>query len=405
MSTRDYDIVLFGATGFTGALTAEYLAAHAPANTRLALAGRDRGKLEALRRKLSKIDAKLIELPLLHADVTEPDSLRAVAESTRVLVTTVGPYVTYGEPLVAACAEAGTDYLDLTGEPEFADRIFLRYHKKAVQTGARIIHAAGFDSIPHDLGAYFTVQQLPEGVPITVDGYVRAVGTFSGGTFHSAVTAASRARQNLETAKARRAADPRPTNRRIRTPLGTPGRTGELWTVPLPTIDPQIVGRSAAALDRYGPDFTYRHHLAVKHLSTIAGLGAGLAALGVLAQIPPARNWLLNRRKPGDGPSATQRAKSWFTVRFIGHGGGQRVVTEVAGGDPGYTETAKMLSESALCLAFDDLPATSGQVTTAVAMGNALIDRLRAADIVFQILEGPEAEPTQPRRGLFRASR
>lgn len=405
MSTRDYDIVLFGATGFTGALTAEYLAAHAPAKTRLALAGRDRGKLEALRTRLSKINAELIELPLLHADVTEPESLRAVAESTRVLITTVGPYVQYGEPLVAACAEAGTDYLDLTGEPEFADRMFLRYHKKAVETGARIIHAAGFDSIPHDLGAYFTVQQLPEGVPITIDGYVRAVGTFSGGTFHSAVTAASRARENMATARARRKADPRPADRRIRTPLGTPGRTGDLWTVPLPTIDQQIVGRSAAALPRYGPDFTYRHHMAVKRLATIAGLGAGLVALGVLAQLPPTRRWLLNRRKPGDGPTAEKRAKSWFTVRFVGHGGGQRVITEVAGGDPGYTETAKMLAESAFCLAFDKLPATSGQVTTAAAMGNALIDRLRTADIVFQIVEGPTAEPSQPRRGQSRATR
>jgi len=405
MPTRDHDIVLFGATGFTGALTAEYLAAHAPATCRWALAGRDRGKLEALRRKLSKIDARLIELPLLHADVTEPDSLRAVAESTRVLVTTVGPYLQYGEPLVAACAEAGTDYLDLTGEPEFADRMFLRYHKKAVETGARIIHAAGFDSIPHDLGAYFTVQQLPEGVPITIDGYVRAVGMFSGGTFHSAVTAASRARENFETARARRKADPRPVDRRIRTPLGKPGRDGDLWTVPLPTIDPQIVGRSAAALPRYGPDFTYRHYMAVKRLATIAGLGGGLAALGVLAQFPPTRRWLLTRRKPGEGPSAERRAKSWFSVRFVGHGGGQRVVTEVAGGDPGYGETAKMLAESALCIAFDDLPKTAGQVTTAAAMGNALIERLRAADIVFQIVEGPAAEPAQPRRGVFRAPR
>jgi short subunit dehydrogenase-like uncharacterized protein len=405
MSTREYDIVLFGATGFTGALTAEYLAGSAPSTCRWALAGRDQGKLEALRRKLSKINAALIELPLLHADITEPDSLHAVAASTRVLITTVGPYVSYGEPLVAACAEAGTDYLDLTGEPEFADRMFLCYHKKAVETGARIIHAAGFDSIPHDLGAYFTVQQLPEGVPITIDGYVRALGTFSGGTFHSAVTAASRARENLATARARRKADPRPTDRRIRTPLGTPGRTGDLWTVPLPTIDPQIVGRSAAALPRYGPDFTYRHHMAVKRLSTIAGLGAGLAGLAVLAQFPPSRNWLLNRRKPGAGPSPEKRAKSWFTVRFVGHGGGQRVVTEVAGGDPGYTETAKMLAESALCLAFDDLPKTAGQVTTAAAMGNALIGRLRAADIVFQIVEGPTAEPSQPRRGTFRAPR
>lgn len=380
-----FDVVVFGATGFTGALTAEYLAANAPAGCRWALAGRDRGKLEALRGRLSKLDARLIELPLLHADITDPGSLRAVAEQARVVITTVGPYVHLGEPLVAACAATGTDYVDLTGEPEFVDRMFLRYHAQAQQTGARIVHACGFDSIPHDLGVYFTVQQLPEGVPITIDGHVRASATISGGTFHSTVTAASRYRENLATAKARRAADPRPTDRRIRTPLGGIARYGGMWAVPLPTIDPQIVARSAAALPRYGPDFTYRHFAAVKNLTTIAAAGAGLGTLAVLAQIAPTRRWLLDRLKPGDGPSAERRAKSWFTVRFDAHGGDQHLTTEVSGGDPGYTETAKMLAESALCLAFDDLPRTSGQLTPAVAMGQPLIDRLHAKDIAFRV--------------------
>jgi saccharopine dehydrogenase (NAD+, L-glutamate forming) len=158
-----------------------------------------------------------------------------------------------------------------------------------------------------------------------------------------------------------------------------------MWAVPLPTIDPQIVARSAAALPRYGPDFTYRHFAAVKHLTTIAAAGAGLGTLAVLAQIPPTRRWLLDRLKPGEGPTAERRAKSWFTVRFDAHGGGRHVTTEVSGGDPGYTETAKMLAESALCLAFDDLPPTSGQLTPAAAMGQPLIDRLRAKDITFRV--------------------
>jgi short subunit dehydrogenase-like uncharacterized protein len=387
--TRDYDLVLFGATGFTGGLTAAYLAANVPAGCRWALAGRDRGKLEAVRARLSKTNSALIDLPLLHADATDAESLRAVAESARVVITTVGPYIHHGEPLVAACAAAGTDYVDLTGEPEFVDRMYLRYHELARKTGARLVHACGFDSIPHDLGAYFTVRQLPEDVPITVEGYVRAMATFSGGTFHSAIAMASRARQNAQAARARRAAEPKPVGRRVRTVPGRPGRRGDLWVVPLPTIDPQIVGRSAAALSRYGPEFTYRHYAAIKRLATVAGLGAGMATLTVLAQIPPARRWLLDRRKPGDGPSEQRRATSWFKVRFVGQGGGRQVITEVSGGDPGYTETAKMLSESALCLAFDDLPATAGQVTTAVAMGDKLIERLRAAGLAFRIVPEP----------------
>ena len=154
---------IFGATGFTGELTAEYLAEHAPAGCRWALAGRSTTKLEAVRSRLAESHPECADLPLLHADAGDPASMKAVAESARVVITTVGPYLLYGGPLVAACAEAGTDYVDLTGEPEFVDRIYLAHHERAVETGARIVHACGFDSIPHDLGAYFTVQQLPAG--------------------------------------------------------------------------------------------------------------------------------------------------------------------------------------------------------------------------------------------------
>jgi short subunit dehydrogenase-like uncharacterized protein len=154
----------------------------------------------------------------------------------------------------------------------------------------------------------------------------------------------------------------------------------------LPTIDPQVVARSARAVDRYGPDFTYSHYAQVKHLPTAIGAGAGLAGVFALAQIPPARRLMQSRLAPGDGPSAERRARSWFEVTFVGEGGGKRVVTRVSGGDPGYDETAKMLAESGLCLAFDDVPPTAGQVTTAAAMGDALLGRLQRAGIRFEVL-------------------
>src|SRR3954449_11481613 len=210
MPEREHDIVLFGATGFTGALTAEYLAGHAPDGLRWALAGRNRAKLDALSERLG------IDVPLLHADVGDEASLRSVAASARVVITTVGPYVAYGEPLVAACAAAGTDYVDLTGEPEFVDRMYLRHHAEAVRSGARIVHACGFDSIPHDLGVLFTVEQLPQDVPLTVRGFVRAGGKPSGGTFHSAMTAFSRARETQRAHKERRQAEGRDNGRRVR---------------------------------------------------------------------------------------------------------------------------------------------------------------------------------------------
>ncbi|MDH6136483.1 short subunit dehydrogenase-like uncharacterized protein [Kitasatospora sp. MAA4] len=402
---RPYDLVLFGATGFTGALTAEYLAQHAPPGCRWALAGRSRSKLEALRERLAALAPGCAELPLLEADAADPASLRAVAESTRVVITTVGPYLRYGEPLVAACAEAGTDYVDLTGEPEFVDRMFVLHHRRAAETGARLVHACGFDSVPHDLGVLFTVGELarlgaPQQSPVSVEGFVRAGGTFSGGTFASALTAASRPRAAAQAAKARRAADPRPSGRRVSTSGGRPrfSREARAWVLPLPTIDAQVVGRSAVALPAYGPAFRYGHYAAVKRLPIAVAGTAGILLLVLAAQLPVLRRAMTALRKPGEGPSAEQRAASWFTVRFAGEQGGKRVFTEVSGGDPGYTETAKMLAESALCLAFDDLPATAGQVTTAVAMGPALIDRLTAAGLRFTVLDAaPTAAPRRAR--------
>ncbi|MGX6447279.1 saccharopine dehydrogenase family protein [Patulibacter sp. S7RM1-6] len=386
---RPYDLVLLGCTGFTGGLTAEYLAQHAPADLRWALAGRSRPKLEALRDRLRDLADRPGEIDLLEADLTDRSSLDRVAGQAKVLVTTVGPYALHGEPVVAACAAAGTDYVDLTGEPEFVDRMWNRHHETAVRTGARLVHCAGFDSIPHDLGAYFTVQQLPEGVPLTVQGYVRAGGAVSGGTYHSAVNAFGRARQTVREAKARRAREPRPDGRRvygIKRAVHRDAAQGG-WVVPLPTIDPQIVLRSARALERYGPDFSYGHYMVAKRATTVGLLGAGLGAIGLLAQAKPTRDLLLKLKDQGDGPTPAQRAKHWFRVRFVGEGGGERVVTQVSGGDPGYDETARMLGESALCLALDDLPATAGQVTTAQAMGDALLGRLQRAGLKFEVLE------------------
>ncbi len=388
-SARPYDVVVLGATGFAGRLTAEYLARHAPSDCRWALAGRSADKLAGIRTELTAIDPALVDLPVISADITDAGSVRELAESTRVLITTVGPYVLYGDSVVAACATAGTDYLDLTGEPEFVDTTYLRHHETAHASGARIVHAAGFDSVPHDLGAWFTVLQLPEDAPITVAGYVRASAMFSGGTFHSALTAMSRPRQNISAARSRRAAEPAAGPRAVHAGAGRPGRDplNGGWAMPFPSLDPQIVGRSARAVERYGPDFRYAHHISVPHLRTAVGGALGLAAVATAVQLPPARRALLGRVQPGEGPSATKRANSWFTVTFEGVGGGERVVTRVSGGDPGYDETAKMLAESALCLAFDDLPATAGQVTTVTAMGDALIDRLRKAGLGFEVLE------------------
>jgi short subunit dehydrogenase-like uncharacterized protein len=380
---RELDIVVLGATGFTGALTAEYLAAHGPAATSWAVAGRNRRRLEALRDRLD------VDVRLLEADISDQASLRHLAEASRVVVTTVGGDHPCGAPGGAASAEAGTDYVDLTGEPEFVDRMYLRHHATAERTGARLVHACGFDSVPHDLGALFTVQQLPRERPIRVRGYVSASGLPSGGTVDSAVTSFSRFRQAAAAHAERRRAEPSDPTRRARAVPGHPGydRNLRAWVLPLPSIDPQIVVRSARALDRYGPDFCYSHFVAVGNPVVAAALTAGMAGAFALAQLPPTRKLLLRLRPSGGGPTAEQREKGWFRVRFVGEAGRRRVVTEVAGGDPGYAESSKMLAESALCLANDALPEVVGQVTTAVAMGEVLRARLEKAGISFRVLQ------------------
>ena len=382
MADRDFDIVLLGATGFTGQLTADYLARNAPPGLRWALAGRNRNKLEVVRDRLG-----LPDLELLHADSTDPHSLAEVAGRARVVITTVGPYLQYGAPLVAACAEAGTDYVDLTGEPEFVDQVFLQHQQTAVRTGARIVHACGFDSIPHDLGAFYTVQQLPPDAPITLRGVVRSGGMASGGTIHSALGQFSRARQMKAAYAARRRAEGKPADgRSSRAVPGKPHRDPVLgyWLLPLPTIDPIVVARSGAALAAYGPKFRYSHFAGTKTLRYAAGGAVLVTALAAAARVTPVRNFLLGKVAAGDGPDEAKREKSWFTVDFVGEGGGQTVRTRVKGGDPGYTETSMMLAESALCLALDDNPPTAGQVTTAQAMGENLLARVRAGGLTFE---------------------
>jgi saccharopine dehydrogenase (NAD+, L-glutamate forming) len=184
----------------------------------------------------------------------------------------------------------------------------------------------------------------------------------------------------------RRQEEGRPVGRKARAVAGKPGRDSLLgvWVLPLPTIDPFVVARSAAALEVYGPDFRYSHYVGINHVYNAVGVAAGAAGLVTAAQVKPVREFLKSRIKQGLGPSEERREKSWFSVDFVAECDGQTLHTRVSGADPGYDETAKMLAESAMCLALDDNPTTSGQVTTAVAMGDHLLARLQKAGMTFE---------------------
>ena len=386
-SQRELDLVLFGATGFTGQLTAEYLARHG-GPLRWGLAGRNLDKLRTVRQGLADIEPACAELPLIVAQVGDAASLQAMAGRAHMVASTVGPYVRYGEPLVEACVEAGTDYADITGEPEFVSNLLRRFDDDARRRQLRLVSCCGFDSIPHDLGAYFTVRHLASDQPIRLQGFVLGQGSFSGGTWQSAVEAMGRFFKAPKHGRKQGSASP--PQRRVGSLKQRLFYESTLrsWACPLPTIDPLIVLRSARQLDLYGPDFRYGHYLRVKSLPRLMMGGAAVTSIFALAQLGPTRKWLLGRRQSGEGPSPEERAKSSFSVTFHATAGPRRLRTVVRGGDPGYGETSKMLAESALAMTMDRqrLPPVYGVLTPAVAMGEVLLERLQAAGIVFEVL-------------------
>lgn len=398
MTARDqYDVVAFGATGFTGGLVARYLARRAAGEgIRWAIAGRDPAKLEAVAESVvaASGDPDTVLPGIVVADVGDRASLDVMARRARVVLSTVGPFDAYGEPVVEAAIAAGADYVDITGEPAFVTRMIDRHDAAARDRGVRIVHCCGFDSVPHDLGALLAVRALaPLDAPVRLEGFVYGLGEISGGTWHSAVHAmAGYRREARRRREGRRAADGGDRD------PGRPrhGRGGvrfepavQAWVAPLPTIDPEVVLHSARLMrETYGEGFRYGHFVRV---GSLAKLGIGATAVGgmfALAQLPPTRALLLRWKKPGDGPSEETRARSRFHVALVGRSGDRTVRVDVRGGDPGYGETAKMVAESALTLAVDRPRATArrcGVITPASACGTALVERLRAAGMEFEV--------------------
>ena len=405
---REYDIILWGATGFTGALVAEYLVKRGLGDVRLALAGRSRAKLESVRAELTKLDPSAAELPLVLGDSYDRASLDALAASTKVVCTTVGPYAKYGEALVAACAEAGTHYCDLTGEAQFIHRMIEGYHERAEASGARIVNCCGFDSIPSDLGTYMLHQAFSErgGQLARVRMYAgETKGGASGGTVASGLNLIDEAKSDRSVLKI--AVDPyslypKGTPRGGDTrPQQGPGRDADLgmWTAPffMAAINSKIVRRSNALLDfAYGPDFRYAEASTTgsgaSGLLRSLAMSAGTAALLPALAIGPTRRMLEARLpKPGEGPDRAARESGFFVMRCVGDGvdasGNPLQLRGTIKGvnDPGYGETAKMLAESALCLAFDDLDCPGGLRTPASTMAEPLLARLRAAGMTFEV--------------------
>ncbi len=376
---REFDLVLYGATGFTGRLVAEYLVERYgdDPDLRWAMAGRSEEKLAAVRDEIGAPG----DTPLLTADAGSPATLRSMAERTRLVLTTVGPYQLYGSGLVAACAESGTDYVDLCGEPAWMREMIDRHEEQATESGARIVFSCGFDSIPFDLGVFFLEQAAKEQFGATaprVRGRVRKMqGGFSGGTAAS-LKATLAAAQNNPSVLAL-----------LRDPFSlTPGFSGPeqprdtkpaydealgVWCAPfiMAPINTRNVHRSNALMGHpYGEEFVYDEMVVVGPGEEGEAKAKALARMDVLGG-PDAP-------QPGEGPSREEREAGCYDILFIGElPDGREIRASVSGDlDPGYGSTSRMITESALCLLRDATETPGGIWTTAPAMGEKLIRRL-----------------------------
>lgn len=385
---RELGIVVYGATGYTGKLVAEYLNAQygVGGSVSWALAGRSLEKLEAVRSELGISQ----DLPLVVADADNPASITAMAQKAQVVITTVGPYQLYGSELVAACASAGTDYVDLCGEPAWMQQMIAQHSEAASASGARIVFSCGFDSIPFDLGVLYLQQAAAESFGASlprIRGRVRAMkGTWSGGTIAS-----------FKTTMAAAAKDPQLIAALVNPFALTPGFEGvpqpdgmqpmydevlQSWVAPfmMATINTKNIHRSNQLMaHRYGEDFAYDEMLLT---------GPGEKGEAIAKAVAGDKSMASDTTQPGEGPTREQRESGMYDLLFVGHtADGQTISASVKGDmDPGYGSTSKMIVESAVCLLENPDLASGGIWTPAAALGAPLIERLQQnAGLSFQL--------------------
>ncbi|MEO0319651.1 MAG: saccharopine dehydrogenase NADP-binding domain-containing protein [Pseudomonadota bacterium] len=400
---QDYDIIVWGASGFTGRLVADYLfqTYGADGDVRWAMGGRSAEKLRAV-----ADDLGIAGVPIVTADAADRQSLDTLVRSTKVICTTVGPYQIYGTALVAACAAAGTDYVDLSGEPAWMRQMIDQYGEAAAASGARIVHSCGFDSIPFDLGVYYLQRESKarHGKPFReVKGRVKAVkGKASGGTVASMVATIEAGGDNPAVRQvmvnpyglapddqANRPRQPNDQKPHFDADTGT-------WVAPfvMAVINSKNVHRSNLLMDYpYGEDFLYSEMMMAKSKGAATKVARGMGIFTGAIAMGPVRAFLKKfvLPKPGDGPTKAEREAGFYVVNFIGVGADTENLTVTVKGDrdPGYGSTSKLIGEATVCLALDTpKTATRGGVwTPAAAMGDALIDRLSTrAGLSFSVV-------------------
>ncbi|KAF9088390.1 hypothetical protein BGX27_002700 [Mortierella sp. AM989] len=419
MASREFDIVIYGATGFTGLRTCQYLARTYKQGVRWAIAGRSIPKLEEVREKLVAIDPTLTDLTIIKADASSPESLEAMTARTKVVISTVGPFIQYGEPLVAACVNQKTHYIDSTGESPFVQKIIEKYHKEAHDKNIILIPQCGFDSVPSELGTKMVVDYLRKEYSLPTKSAKLSVtnlrGAASGGTLAS-VCGIMDTRESLGAMADQNSLVPQDVASKvapakISLPTMYYDHDFKLWQTYfiMSSANEKIVKRSHGLQIEsdgvgYGPQFTYRESMSTQGFMAATIATIGIAIGGAALSVGPLRRFIQNRflPAPGTGPTDESIAKGRFTVKVIGESDvpenvpgdapaddqkSIKVMAVIQGGDPGYSETCRYLIEGALCIIQNEDRVRSenkikgGVLTPAFALGHILIERLRAQNV------------------------
>ena len=367
MVNKEYDIIVYGATGFTGKIICEYLHNHEDIKQiKWAISGRNLSKLKLLSDKY--------KVNFIEANSFDIQSLDKITKKSKLIISVVGPYSLYGKKLIESCVNNKCHYLDLTGEPEFVNFVEENFSKKAKDNDVILMNCCGFESIPPDLGVYYTMKQLKES-DAKVTTFLKTKGKISGGTWASFLNSFSNKKpiikKGLQSSK---------KSKKI-------FYVKELkkWALIFPVIDKHIVKKSAKSLD-YGDSFSFNQYIVFKSFFRIIFLISSILVISLLAKSKILRNWLTSFIPSGNGPNRKERSKHWFELQIFAHTKSQIVKTIVSGGDPGYGETAKFISEMALCISldYDKLNANKGVLTPAQCTGYLMIERLKRYGIKFE---------------------
>ena len=371
MVEKEYDLIIHGATGFTGQLICDYLYKHNDSKAiKWAISGRNTSKLQPISKKYN--------VDLFQVDSFKNKALDLITSKAKVIISVVGPYAIYGKQLIESCVNNNCHYLDITGESSFVQYIKNKYSKKAIETNTMLISCCGFESIPPDIGTYYSVKQLNE-ENINVKCYMKTKGQISGGTWASFLNISNtgKIKKKIQNNK--------PKKQDTKNKILFYNKELKKWALIFPDVDQYIIRRSSKLIDGYGKNVRFVKYMLFKSLFKVAALLIPLFFILILAKFKFSKKWLESFIPSGTGPSKEQRKKHWFEYILIGKTEKQKIITTVKGGDPGYGETSKFVTEMGLALILnkDKLNHKKGVLTPAACAGDVILKRLQKTGIEF----------------------